>query len=259
MSARRKTGGTRRQVAVRRARLSGIVLALAVAVAAGDWTIGQLQRPDLMPLNRVVVDGELEHLRRDQLEAVVTLAVWGNFLTVDIEAVREAAQSLPWVAAASVRRRWPDTLVIRVREREPFARWGDGELVNRSGEVFRPASMEGIEDLPLLEGPNEEQGAEVVQRYVELSRAIAPSGASLTRLRLDRRGGWQLWLDGGVEVALGGESMHRRLDRVLLLMRLLGKGLEDVARIDARYASGIAVRRKDVGAAGGSVAEPVEG
>jgi cell division protein FtsQ len=259
MSSRQKAPGRKPRAMARGLRLAGVVLPLVAAVAAGHWTVGQLQRPDLMPLSRVVVDGELEHLRHDQLEAVVTLAVWGNYLTVDIEAVREAAESLPWVAAASVRRLWPDTLVIRVREREPFARWGDGALVNRRGEVFRPASLEGIDELPLLEGPDEKRGAEVVQRYVELHKTLAAAGVSLTRLRLDRRGGWHLWLNNEIEVALGGELLGQRLERVVFVLQLLGDELKQVARIDARYTSGMAVRWNDAAAAGSAAIGQVQG
>lgn len=259
MSPRKNTTTGKPSVIARVLRLAAVSLPLAVTGAAGYWSVVQLQRPDVFPLSRVVVDGELEHLRRDQLEAVVTLAVWGNYLTVDIEAVREAAESLPWVAAASVRRVWPDTLVIEVREREPFARWGDTALVNRRGEVFRPASLEGVDELPSLDGPDEEQGEEVVRRYKELQKALAVTGVSLARLRLDRRGGWNLWLDDGLEIALGGDSLAQRLERVILVLQLLGEERAHVARIDARYTSGMAVRWKDAAMAGPPAAGQIQG
>jgi cell division protein FtsQ len=37
-----------------------------------------------------------------------TLALRGNFFTVDLEAVKETFEKLPWVRKAEVRRRWPD-------------------------------------------------------------------------------------------------------------------------------------------------------
>ena len=260
MTARQAaTKGKKRGVIARMLRIAALGVPLVIAGAAGHWCVGQLQRPDVLPLGRVVVDGELEHLRRDQLEAVVTLAVWGNYLTVDIEAVREAAESLPWVAAASVRRVWPDTLVIKVRERKPFALWGDGALVNRKGEVFRPSSLEGLEGLPHLEGPDEEDGPEVVRRYLDLQKALAVTGVSLSRLKLDRRGSWHLWLEDGTEIVLGGESMVQRLDRVILVLQLMGEERAQVARIDARYTSGIAVRWKEAAMAGPPAGGEIQG
>lgn len=222
-----------------------VVLVTAIGLVAGGghlfWT--WLQRPDVMPLSRIAIDGELEHLRRDQLEAVVAMAIWGNYFTVDIDAVREAADSLPWVAGAAVRRVWPDTLVIRVQERTPFARWGSTALVNAKGKVFRPSSLEGINDLPQLGGPDE-QGLAVVQKYRELVPQFEALGWKIHDLRLDDRGGWWLGFADGLEIVLGNEALDVRLERALRILRILGPDAVRLARVDARYTSGLAVRWK---------------
>lgn len=228
-------------------RLTALVIGLGVLgaiVLAGDRLLARLQRPDVMPLSRVVVDGGLEHLRRDQLEEVVTQAVSGNYFTVDIEAVRRAAGSLEWVEDASVKRVWPNALVIDVRERRAFARWGESALVNRAGEVFRPSSLDGVGELPLLEGPDE-RGSEVVGRFVQLESVFRNAGyGRLERLRLDARGGWSLWLEGGLNIVLGKEAVEPRLARVLGVLRTLGSDAQRLETIDARYANGMAVRWK---------------
>lgn len=228
-------------------RLAAVMVglgALGAAVLAGDRLLVWLQRPDVMPLSRVVVDGGLEHLRRDQLEEVVTQAVSGNYFTVDIEAVRRAAASLEWVEDASVKRVWPNALVIDVRERRPFARWGESALVNRAGEVFRPSSLDGVGELPLLEGPDE-RGSEVVNRFVLLEAVFRNAGyGRLQRLKLDARGGWSLRLEGGLSIVLGKEAVEPRLTRVLGVLRTLGTDAQRLETIDARYANGMAVRWK---------------
>lgn len=224
-------------------RLTFWALALTLFAGAGQWAWAWVQRPDVMPLTRVAVDGKMTHLRRDQLEAVVTLAAWGNYLTVDIEKVRSAAVSLPWVERASVRRVWPDALVIHVEEREPFARWGEDALISRQGDVFRPETLEGVDMLPQIEG-QEERGPEMIQRFGELQAAVGDLGGGLARLKQDARGGWTLWLHNGAEIVLGKEDSESRFDRVVWLLGRLGEDFARLERVDARYANGMAVRWK---------------
>jgi len=219
------------------------VALVGVVAGAGHWAWGWVQRPDVMPLTRVAVDGKMTHLRRDQLEAVVTLAAWGNYLTVDIERVRAAAVSLPWVARASVRRVWPDALVIHVEEREPFARWGEEALISREGEIFRPESLEGVDALPLLEA-QDDRGPEMIRRFKELQTVVGGVGLGLQHLKRDERGAWSLWLDNGTEIVLGKEDTDSRLHRVVWLLGRLGEDRGRLERVDVRYANGMAVRWK---------------
>ncbi len=244
MSAKKKARKTAAWIDPKRIARSVVLVTAVGAVVGGGhlfWT--WIQRPDVMPLTRVAIDGELEHLRRDQLEAVVAMAVWGNYFTVDIDAVRRAADSLPWVGGAAVRRVWPDTLVIRVQERTPFARWGREALVNARGEVFRPSTLDGISDLPRLAGPDE-QGLAVVKKYRELAPVFESLGWKVHELRLDDRGGWWLSFADGLEIVLGREALDVRLERALRILRLLGPDAARLARVDARYTSGLAVRWK---------------
>ena len=67
----------------------------------------------------------------EQLEYAARSAVAGNFFSVDLVAVREAFEKLPWVRHAQVRRRWPDTLELRLEEHQAVAYWS----VNDSGDT----------------------------------------------------------------------------------------------------------------------------
>ncbi len=57
-------------------------------------------------------------------------------MSVDLEAVRERVEAMPWVDQARVQRRWPHGLRIEVTEQVAAARWGESGLLNTRGELF---------------------------------------------------------------------------------------------------------------------------
>ena len=56
-----------------------------------------------------------------QVGAVVEKALSGNFFTADLKRVKEAVETLPWVASATVRRVFPDRLIVEVERRKALA------------------------------------------------------------------------------------------------------------------------------------------
>jgi len=68
-------------------------------------------------------------------------------LAVKPSRAKEQLESLPWVRSATIERRLPGTLFVRLVERRPLAVWQHGgtqELIDREGTVipgFRPQSL----------------------------------------------------------------------------------------------------------------------
>ena len=83
--------------------LSGLAL---VAVVASSIPLGMrwLSDPYRFPLSVVEVRGDFRFLEQGQLQTAVAAHTAGGFFTVDVDAVRAAAEQLPWVYKASVRR-----------------------------------------------------------------------------------------------------------------------------------------------------------
>ena len=100
---------------------------------------------------------------------------------------------MPWVYAASVRRRWPDALVVNIEEQRPVARWGLDGFLNHEGEYFPGDFSDRWADLARLEGP---EGSEVAmtRRYQNLESLLAPTGLQVVALHEDVLGqvtaGW---------------------------------------------------------------------
>ena len=163
------------------------------------WLVDRLQDPRVLPIEVVRIDGQFRHLDRAGIERAVGREISGNFFTLDVERVRRAALALPWVDTASVRRVWPQTLVMHITEQVPLARWGGKRLVNASGVVFAPEDKALPRGLVTLEGPAA-TAHEVVARYLSLKPRIALLGLAIERLQLDERGAWQLTLDDGQEL-----------------------------------------------------------
>ncbi len=227
-------------------RYSGSLLGLGAAVALlfGVWSYAM--NPATLPLRQVQLEAPFEHLSAERLHGVIEASVEGGFFSVDVEGVTRALTRLPWVASVTVRRVWPDTLHVTVVEQQPLARWADGGVVNRAGELFFPDDADSLQGLAELRGP-EASVALIARHYRQLSQQLGGEGIALRGITLTPRRAWELALANGVTVMLGREEMAVRLQRFVRFYPGLASQIENVERVDMRYPNGFAVTWRDPG------------
>jgi cell division protein FtsQ len=167
----------------------------------------------------------------------------GGFFSIDVAAMRRAAQKLPWVDQVDVRLVWPETLQMNVTEQQPLVRWQEDSLLNIRGELFKPEASEIPAGLPDLSGPDGSE-AEVVGRYRELKAELAILGLVVTKVVLDARRAWTVSTDSGLVIKLGSKDNAARLARFIRIYPALQGEQREMMQVDLRYPNGFAVQRK---------------
>ena len=232
------------------ASASGLVAIVVVAcLASAVWWVSQ--RP-MFTLRTVTVDSmygmELKHVNKLTLRAGVVGRIKGNFFTTNLEQVRIAFESVPWVRKATVRREWPDQLIVEVEEHEALGTWGEnGRLLSVKGDLFTANLAEADEDhaLPELDGP-EGSEKEVLARFAQLRAWFAPIALTPEKLDLSSRYAWTVKLSNGMSVALGREkdkdTLHSRVKRLVgIYPQLVTRLADGIDTIDMRYQNGLAL------------------
>ena len=220
--------------------LGGMVM---VVVFVGATTVSVWYTLRELPIRSVRIAGTLERVDRAVLEQSINPRLVGGFFGVDVDAVRKAAQRLPWVREVSVRRIWPDSLHIAVVERTAAARWGRNQLVTMDGTL---CGAEGGEsrDLAELDGPPG-SAQKVLARYRVLQRLLAPLEGRIESLTLNARGTWRGRLDTGMVMVFEDGLEEARLRQfVEVASKVIRPRLDDVRQVDLRYVNGFAVRWK---------------
>lgn len=234
------------------------VVALFALVAGLLWLA---QRPvfaithvELAPLH----NGTLRHVNAPSVRANALGKLTGNFFTLDLNAARQTFESVPWVRHASVRREWPNGLVVEVEEHEALGTWGapdSGRLVNTFGEVFVANFAEAEEDAHLLalDGPADSEG-DVVDKLEIMREWFRPLKAEPLAVTLSGRYAWKAKLSNGMEVDLGREqtdqdrvAMEQRVKRfVIAWPQVTEQWGKQIEYADLRYPNGFAIRAANV-------------
>ncbi|MCU6499656.1 cell division protein FtsQ/DivIB [Rugamonas sp. A1-17] len=231
------------------ATASGIfVLTLLACIAAGVWWVAQRPMFTLRTIRiETIGQDELKHVNHLTLRSNALGRIKGNFFTTNLDAVRQAFESVPWVRRATVRREWPDQLIVALEEHEALGTWGeDGKLLSTKGDVFTANLAEAEEDhtLPEFDGPDGSE-KEVLSRYDELRAWFAPLKLVPESLSLSGRYAWTVKLNNGMSVALGREqtstTLKERVDRLLGIYPQLVEHLQNIETIDMRYQNGLAL------------------
>jgi len=220
--------------------LSGLLLT-TVLVLAGTLATHWLSDPYRFPLDVIEVKGEFRYLQNQKMQAAVAPHISGGFFNVDVDAVRSAAEALPWVKTASVRRVWPATLRVKIEEQQPVAGWNGDGFLNASGEAFFPRSGNTPVGLPQLAGP---QGQEhkVLMKFQRVQKTLLRLGLEVSSLALDNRRAWSLLLQEGVQLKLGRARPWLRLQRFVKVFPIVfADRLNELQQVDMRYSNGFSV------------------
>lgn len=193
------------------------------------------------PIGRVDVVGQFQRVAPVQIEEVVAPFRGAGFLSVDLDAMRVALESISWVDRVRVERRWPNGVRVSITEHVPAARWGEDGLMNTRGELFIRNARHVPPELPQLNGP-EGTEAQVAKLYLETYPRLLAVGLRLSSVELDPRGAWSLTLSNGVEVRLGRQDVEARLERFLrVASSLVAARSGEVRYVDLRYSNGFSV------------------
>lgn len=220
---------------------------LALLVVAGTVLAWVAQRP-AFDFERIEVRGgagELRHVNATALHNAVAGRLAGNFFTMRLDEARRVFETVPWVAGASVRRQWPNRLVVTLTEHRALGVWSDGRIVSDRGRLFFANPGEAEIHGPLVEFEGAPQAApEAARRYHEFAALLAPLSLEITRVSVSERASWSL-AAGDLRIELGRDDPPGRLrERAALIAAsyplLLDKLGAAPSRIDARYPNGIA-------------------
>lgn len=233
-------------------RLAGHLFRLAVLGAALGAVLWLAQRPRF-DFRRIVVRGDALHVGEQTLRQAIAGRLRGNYFTIDLAAARRVFEGVPWVAQASVRRVWPDQLVVTLTEHRPIGVWSDGRLLSDRGVLFdaNPAEAEaeaaeaGRRALVEFAGPARVAG-EAAQRLSEFDQLLARCGLTVGAIDVSDRASWTIQARGGPRLLLGRDepagALHQRLLGLVTHYATLVERLNAApARIDARYPNGLAV------------------
>ncbi len=225
--------------------------ACALLAAAALW----LTRAPAFTIRTIRLEGELTRNSVNTIRANAMPALAGNFFSVNLQKTRAAFESVPWVRRATVRRVWPDRLVVQLEEHRAAATWagedGNDRLVNTHGEVFE-ANLGDVEDegLPGFAGPDG-TSAQVLAMYRRLQPVFARMEQEMDTLTLSGRGSWKVELDGGATLELGRGSEDEVVARSERFVRTFPQlaaryQRQPLAYADLRHADGYAVRLRGV-------------
>jgi cell division protein FtsQ len=218
------------------------------------------------------VGAPMRHVQEADIRLAFADGLSGTTLTAPLHEIQSRLSAHPWVRQVSIRRVWPNRLLIRVEEHQPLASWEDGRFFNQQGELFLGEESAAHEDarrvygclLPALSGPVGTE-ARVLSRALDiqsLMEAANAGPADLTGVMLTPHFAWRLTLSSGTAVELGRDSLgadwrlrlgHFLESRAWLQERLAGETGERPAAVDLRYANGYAYRAVSMGQANSNV------
>jgi cell division protein FtsQ len=206
----------------------------------------------------VTISGQAE-LREPEILADAGISPKNSLLFLDVAQARARLEAIPLVKQASVRKLYPNHLVIDLVERAPYALWqkdGQVNIVSADGAVIDQMHDQRFASLPFVVG----EGAN--ERLPEFAALLAAAGELGPKIRAgvlvaDRR--WNLKMTSGVDVMLPEINPLAAVATLVRLQRESRVLDRDVISLDLRLEGRMFARLTEDAAAARLAAHPKKG
>ncbi|MBM3570863.1 MAG: FtsQ-type POTRA domain-containing protein [Alphaproteobacteria bacterium] len=194
-----------------------------------------------LSIDDVLVVGRVETARADVLQAL-GIERGMPILAVDPVAAKQRLEALPWVRSATVERRLPDTVFVRLTEHQAIALWQRNNRllpIGRDGTAVMTREIERFNHLLVVVGDDAPAHTPALLEMLVAEPELA--GRVTAAIRIGNRR-WNLNLDHGIELRLPESDMARAWAWIARLEREHRVLARDVATIDLRLPDRLIVR-----------------
>ena len=233
--------------------VAAALLAVALVGAAGAAVYSWLGRSPIFSV-QVIDINPCDHVSRDEVSGILNGVSRGNIWSLSTREIGRRLLAHPYVREVSVRKAFPDKLVVRVGERRPVAMINLDSLyyVDERGEIFKRLTAYDPKGFPIVTGFSREDLAEKdpvsmqnLKRTIELLRC-AESGTlrdNISEAHFDAQDGFTLVTrDFGLQLKLGTTEFREAMRRVEEAMPKLASLGRDRGIVDLKTAGRIYVR-----------------
>lgn len=188
-------------------------------------------------------------LGREAIFAAAGVTARSSLLFLDVAEARRALEANPWIAEATVRKLYPDRLLITIKEREAFALWqldGKVSVIATDGTLLSETVPPRFATLPFVVGRGAAAKAKDFLGVLDRHPAIRDQ-VRASILVADRR--WNLRLRNGIDVRLPEDDLDAALTLLATLDRERRLLSRDIAAVDLRLPDRVTVRLSEAAAA----------
>jgi len=219
------------------------VILLTLLIGSGYGAVNWYSSVQLFPVKQVRIEGEFNYLDKGMIKKQISEQSTGGFFDLDINSIHERLLTMQWVENAFVRRDWPETVVIRVVEKKPVAKWNDKGVLTAEGELFFPAKLPPNLELIKLKGP-EQRHAYVLTELNKMQSMMHLENITISELSQNDRRSWKMAVNG-ITILLGRKEIYKKIENLVSVYTNLIKPKADkIDQIDFRYTNGFAVNWK---------------
>jgi len=238
-----------------------ILLSSWVVIAVKNW----VDNPERVVLSQLMLAGDHRFTNENDIRrAILELGLPNTYVAQNVDDIQQEIMRLPWIKQASVRKQWPDRLIVNVVEYQPSYVWNDIFLLDEDAVIFS-VPKERVNDglLPKLFGPIGKEKL-ILETYRQLNEAAKKSeNKDLTLLIseaiADEKNAWQLFVkqcirgfcvdNQNITLKLGREKIIERYTRFIRFFSDIQAGLlenERLTEVDLRYENGISVKKQKI-------------
>jgi len=220
--------------------LSQLPVGQAILGGVADWAVAASAALGLV-VGDIEVEGR-ETTDRATIMAALAAERGTPILAVSPRRAKEKLENLPWVRSATIERRLPGTLVVRLVERHPLAVWqhaGKHELVDRAGEVIPVRDLTRFARLPTVVGDDAASHATALIDMLAREPEIAARVTAAIRVD-DRR--WNLRIDNAIDVLLPEANPAEAWARLAVQERANKLLQRDIQTVDMRLPDRLVLR-----------------
>jgi cell division protein FtsQ len=192
-------------------------------------------------IEKVQVSGNAQ---TSEIEILQLLGLDGttSLVSLDVDAARRKLVELPWVESAEVRKIYPETIAVTLKERKAFAIWQHGSelsLIEQNGSVIAPLRDNKFASLPLFVGRDAEKAAAEFLQEMAKWPEIESRVQAYVRVASRR---WDLHLGNGVVIHLPEDNVDQSLKMLSAYEAKEGVLERDIASVDLRLSDRTTIR-----------------